>query len=50
MLELPQLMKINDIASDCIPTSLRYDNVHFNVIGYRMAGKYIAEIIRSKDW
>jgi hypothetical protein len=41
---------LNDIASDCIPTSLRYDHVHFNENGYRMAGKYIANIIRNKDW
>ena len=41
---------LNDIASDCIPTSLRHDNVHFNAIGYKMAGKYIADIIRKKDW
>ena len=41
---------LNDISSDCIPTSLRYDHIHFNEIGYQMAGKYIAKIILNKDW
>lgn len=41
---------LSDIASDCIPTSLLYDHLHFNENGYRMAGKYIANIIRNKDW
>ena len=46
----PTIEDLKDIASDCIPKSLIYDNVHFNEIGYRMAGKYISKKIRNKDW
>ena len=47
---IPTSEDLQDISADCIPSSLRYDAVHFNAIGNRMAGKYIANIIRSKKW
>jgi hypothetical protein len=46
----PTSEDLEDIASDCIPKSLLYDDVHFNEIGYRMAGIYISKIIRDRNW
>lgn len=46
----PSAEDLKDISSDCIPSSLRYDNVHFNAKGYEVAGKFIAKVIRSKNW
>ena len=47
---IPTNEDLSDMASDCIPKSLLYDQVHFNENGYRMAGKFIANIIRKKNW
>ena len=47
---IPNPEDLKDIASDCIPKSLLHDNVHFNEIGYRMAGKYISKMIRDRNW
>jgi hypothetical protein len=37
----PTTDDLNDIASDCIPSSLRYNNVHSNAKGYEVAGKLL---------
>ena len=47
---IPTNQDLIDISLDCIPTSLRSDSVHFNEIGYQMAGKYIAKVIKDKNW
>lgn len=47
---IPTQQDICDMNSDCIPTSLRSDGVHFNAKGYEMAGRYIAKFIEEKGW
>lgn len=46
----PTTTDLEDIAADGIPESLRSDGVHFNSIGYEMAGKFIARTITAKGW
>ena len=42
----PTATDVLDMAADCIPTSLLYDNVHFN--SYQQAGLFIARAILAR--
>lgn len=46
----PTSKDIEDMNKDCIPRSLLSDHVHFNSLGYEAAGKYLAQVIKDKEW
>lgn len=43
----PTIFDLEDINNDCIPRSLLYDLVHFNDLGYLLAGTFIANKIEE---
>lgn len=46
----PSEIDLTDMALDCIPRSLLSDHVHFNTRGYKAAGKFLAQTIKSLNW
>jgi hypothetical protein len=41
---------IEDRARDIVPTSLRFDEIHLNNIGYGLVAAYLDQHIRMKGW
>ncbi len=46
----PTSQDLEDMAKDCIPRSFFFDHVHFNSLGYEAAGKYLAQVVKDKEW
>jgi len=41
---------VTDHANDIPPTSLRYDNLHYNNAGYAIVAKAVADRIKALGW
>ena len=39
-----------DLSNGIVPTSLRYDNVHFNDKGYEVIGKLLSRLLKQLGW
>lgn len=50
LLSAPTANDNADIAADAIPASLRSDSIHFNSIGYTMAGQFLSRQIIARGW
>lgn len=46
----PTSSDLEDMAADCIPTTLMSDDVHFTAAAYIVAGKFLARQIKARGW
>lgn len=46
----PTADDLADIASDCIPRQLMFDNVHLTETGYTQLATFLASVIKSRGW